>query len=108
LRTVLFGFLTLCIISSAKGENVTLSGTITAEDIPQERAAFESGPCALILRTENGKEIRLFFVALAQPSIPKRQLGKARFLVTGSLGHSPTLHHTRPIFMMVKRIDVPR
>jgi hypothetical protein len=40
----------------------------------------------------------------AKHSIPRRSLGRDRFVATGTLYHAHTIHHLRPIVMLVSAL----
>ena len=97
---------------------VTLEGIIIREKFPHDGSHLDRGHYAWILRLDhpvtvvgtpdadlNTTETNVTEIHLnAEPDehqIPKSAFGKKRFSVTGTLYHSHTVHHLRPIMMFV-------
>ena len=101
---------------------VTLSGTIVKEKFGDDAAPVNRGKSAWILRLdqrisvpakvgdeidlkeENVSEIHLNIDQTKHP-VPKKSFGKTHFTATGTLYHSHTTHHLRPIMMQVSTLE---
>jgi Domain of unknown function (DUF4431) len=100
---------------------VTLTGTIIEEGYGDDPAPIDRGKRAWILHLaepisvpakpgdeidteeKNVREVHLNLAEVKRP-LPKVALGKTRFSATGTLYHAHTVHHLRPIVMMVSEL----
>jgi hypothetical protein len=104
---------------------VTLTGVIIEEAFGEDASTFDRGRHVRILRLDqtisvpakpgdeidteekNVKEVHLVIDHAKHP-IPKNAFGKTHFTATGTLYHAHTVHHLRPIVMLVSDLKPAR